>query len=155
MQLCCCQGAAPSQTASDGQPQGGGRRRRLFSAHAELQSEGATSEEENVETETKPKKGSTAMGDQEARVPRLGPVQGVLGRGVAVCPGEAGGDRGAGLRVRAASQADAGQVAPGGAGWPACQAGTLPDPDLHRCRQRASPPLRPRWVRGTGGLGAP
>lgn len=136
-------GGRPSQSASDGQPQGGGRRRHLFSAHAELQSEGAASEEENVETETKPKKGSTAMGDQEARVPRLGPIPGALGAGVAVCPGEAGGDQGTGLRVRAASQADAGQVTLGGAGWPACQAGTLSDPDLRRCRQRASSPLGP------------
>ena len=50
-----------------------------------------------METETKPRKGSTAMGDQEARVPRLGPIPGALGGGgVAVCPGEAGGDQGVG-----------------------------------------------------------
>lgn len=49
---------------------------------------------ENVETKTKPKKGSAAMGNQEARAPGLGPVQGALGGGAAVRPGEAGGDRG-------------------------------------------------------------
>ena len=34
-----------------------------------------------METETKPRKGSTAMGDQEARVPRLAPIPGALGGG--------------------------------------------------------------------------
>lgn len=116
--------------------------------------EGATSGGENVETETKPKKGSAAMGNQEARVPRLGPIQGTLGGGAAVHPGEAAGDWGAGLRVRTARQADAGQVAPGGAGWPACQVGTHPEPDHHRCQQRASP-TPGAVVHGRGGLGTP
>ena len=116
--------------------------------------EGATSGGENVETETKPKKGSAAMGNQEACVPRLGPVQGTLGGGAAVHPGEAAGDRGAGLRVRMARQADAGQVAPGGAGWPACQVGTHRNLTITAAsRERAR--LQGRWCMGEEGWGHP
>ena len=76
--------------ASDGQPQGGGRGRRLFSPNAELPDLGGRKRGDQNKTQ----KGSAAMGNQEARVPGLGPVQGALGGGAAVRPGEAGGDRG-------------------------------------------------------------
>ena len=94
------------------------------------------------------------MGNQEARVPRLGPVQGTLGGRAAVRPGEAAGDRGAGLRVRTARQADAGQVAPGGAGWPTGQVGTHPDPTI-TAASRGRSRLQGRWCVGEKGWGHP
>lgn len=107
-----------------------------------------------METETKPKKGSAAMGNQEARVPRLGPVQGTLGGRAAVRPGEAAGDPGGWAEGEDGQTGGRWSGRPGRCGLAHLPGWDTPRPYHHRCQQRAIP-TPGAVVRGREGLGTP